>query len=97
VIAVRFLPAAREGLLAAVAYYEERQSGLGARLNAEVEHAIATIIGYPATGSPFTRNARRVLLNRFPYGVVYRASSDEIVGVAVPHRRRRPGYWRRRT
>jgi len=97
VIAVRFLPAAREELLAAVAYYEERQPGLGARLNAEVEHAVATMIAYPAIGSPITRNARRILLNRFPYSVVYRASSDEIVVIAVAHQRRRPGYWRRRT
>jgi hypothetical protein len=48
VIAVRFLPAAREELLAAVAYYEERQPGLGARLNTEVEHAVATMIAYSA-------------------------------------------------
>jgi len=30
------------------------------------------VIAYPAIGSPITRNARRILLNRFPYGVVYR-------------------------
>jgi len=97
VIAVRFLPAACEELVASIAYYEERQRGLGARLNAEVEPAIATIIAFPAIGAAVARNARRLLLNRFPYAVVYRASTDEILVVAVVHQRRRPGYWRKRT
>ncbi|MGH8701418.1 MAG: type II toxin-antitoxin system RelE/ParE family toxin, partial [Burkholderiales bacterium] len=64
---------------------------------AEVEHTVATMIAYPAIGSPITPTARRILLNRFPYSVVYRTSSDEIIVIAVAHQRRRPGYWRRRT
>jgi hypothetical protein len=42
------------------------------------------------------RHARRILLDRFPYSVIYRASADEILIIAVAHLRRRPGYWRHR-
>ena len=37
------------------------------------------------------------LLLRFPYRVYYRVRPDEIVIVAVGHRRQRPGFWRKRT
>jgi len=41
-------------------------------------------------------NTRRVVLNRFPYLVVFRETTSEIEVVAVAHGRRRPGYWRER-
>jgi len=37
---------------------------------------------------------RAVVLERFPFKVLYRVSSNVIVVVAVAHDRRRPGYWR---
>ena len=37
-----------------------------------------------------------VLLNRFPYSVVYRTDDQRIVIVAVAHAHRRPAYWRGR-
>lgn len=77
--AVRFLPAARDEFFAAIFYYEERQQGLGARLNAEVEHAVATIIEHPSIGATLSPNVRRILLNRFPYSVIYRATAAEIL------------------
>jgi hypothetical protein len=40
--------------------------------------------------------ARRVLVRRFPYFVIYREWSDRLEIVAVAHQSRRPGYWRSR-
>jgi len=37
-----------------------------------------------------------VLVQRFPYQVVYRLSAEEIVIVAIAHLKRRPFYWRKR-
>ena len=39
---------------------------------------------------------RRCLVNRFPYGVIYRHDGNTITVVAVPHLHQRPGYWKPR-
>ncbi|WP_437650338.1 hypothetical protein [Sorangium sp. So ce362] len=39
---------------------------------------------------------RRLLLQRFPYGVLYAVELKRVFVLAVTHRRRRPGYWRGR-
>lgn len=36
-----------------------------------------------------------MLVDRFPYAVLYRAEAEQILLVAVIHLHRRPGYWRR--
>ena len=38
-------------------------------------------------------NVRRVLVNRFPYGVLYEPGSTSLLVLAVMHLRREPGYW----
>lgn len=42
------------------------------------------------------RGARRAILRRFRYVIVFKAYADRIVVVAVHHGARRPGYWKRR-
>ena len=44
---LEFLPEASEEAAAAVAYYEERERGLGARLRAQIETASASILDHP--------------------------------------------------
>ncbi len=39
------------------------------------------------------REIRRVLLNRFPYIVVYEMLDGQPYVLAVAHAHRRPGYW----
>ncbi len=41
-------------------------------------------------------NIRRVLVHRFPYGVLYSNEGDPLHVLAVMHLRRQPGYWRER-
>lgn len=36
---------------------------------------------------------RRALLQRFPYGVIYRHQADTGYLVAIMHLKRKPGYW----
>ncbi|MEM9351473.1 MAG: type II toxin-antitoxin system RelE/ParE family toxin [Planctomycetota bacterium] len=50
----------------------------------------------PAVWTPYLRGTRCVLLRPFPYGLVFVERADTIVGVAVAHLHRRPGYWRGR-
>jgi plasmid stabilization system protein ParE len=93
---LRFLPHAREEFLAAVAYYESVSPGLGEDFIADVEAAVSRIRSFPRHGSPSAAGARRVLLGRFPFDVVYFEAGDEIVILAVAHQRRAPFYWRAR-
>ena len=80
----------------AVEYYEECRPGLGLEFAQEVYAAIARVVQFPEAWAPMSRNTRRCLVNRFPFGVIYRVKSGYTEVVAVADLRRRPGYWRHR-
>jgi len=80
----------------AVGYYEECQEGLGLEFAQEVYAAIVRVVQFPEAWSPMSKNTRRCLVNRFPFGVIYRVKSSYIEVVAIADLRRRPGYWRDR-
>jgi hypothetical protein len=46
--------------------------------------------------SPSGRNVRRAKIGRFPWNMIYVVRSDGTFVLAFAHKRRRPGYWRRR-
>jgi len=92
----RFIAAARLEFLAEVIYYSEAEAGLGARFNAAVEEASVRALAFPQSGSPSRFNTRRVLVNGFPFSLVYRPEPDGIVVFAVAHHARRPYYWQSR-
>jgi toxin ParE1/3/4 len=83
-------------LVSAATRYETHRSGLGLEFIAEVERATRALVSYPKIGHRFSRRLCRVLVRRFPYGLLYRIDADAIRIVAVAHARRRPGYWRHR-
>ena len=87
---------AREELVEAVAWYRERDPRAAAAFVAEIRTAIMRIRNMPWTWPEDVAGTRRVLLHRFPYKVVYRASEDRLVIVAFAHQKRHPDYWRRR-
>ena len=96
---VRFHPAASAEAEAAVRWYEERVPGLGDDFRVEVVRAVDRIADAPLRwpASPYDPRARRYLLLRFPYSIVYVVDPDGAVTVAaVAHAKRRPGYWQRR-
>jgi toxin ParE1/3/4 len=77
--------------------YELERPGLGARFEAELEEVLALATVAPLAGSPVGASGlRRMLLDDFPYDVVYRTTAAGLRVVAVAHQKRRPGYWRAR-
>ena len=96
---VRNIRAAREEFTAAVQWYEEQRPGLGAEFFDAVVATTDRIDAHPEIGTPTSADhqTRRVLVQRFPYQVVYRLLLDEIVIIAVAHLKRRPGYWKERS
>ena len=94
--AIIFLPPAQEEMIAAARYYQAQSMGLGAEFLAEAERTIAAITSHPKAAPKIRQDIRRRLLKRFPFGILYINTVDEIVVLAVMHLRRRPGYWQDR-
>lgn len=93
---VRFLDEARDELLLQISYYEERQKGLGERFRLAVQAATALALAHPKLGSPWKSRTRRVFAKGFPYSVIYRTESTELVIFAVAHFSQHPMFWRAR-
>jgi len=77
----------------AVEYYEECRPGLGIEFALEVYTTIERIVQYPEAWSPMSKNTRRCLVNRFPFGVIYHVKSDLVHIIAIADLRRRPDFW----
>ena len=77
---VRFLPEARQDALDTCAWYEDRQSGLGALFG----KSLAAPRSYPHVMGA----VRRVTLQRFPYAVYTagRSGPDNLESSRMPHR-----------
>ena len=91
---VLFLPAAEAEHLEQVAYYESKQTGLGARYLAEVNAALEYIAEAPHRFRVVRPPALRQLdLKLFPFAIYFRESDDVVFIAAVAPHRRRPGYW----
>jgi plasmid stabilization system protein ParE len=93
---VEFHPAASQELEAASSFYESRRTGLGEELADEVEDVCLLLSEYPAIGRKADDAHRSVPLRRFPFILFYRVRETVVQIVAVAHKRKRPGYWRRR-
>ena len=91
--AVRFLFPAEVEVVQAAAYYETQVEGLGDAFLDKVESAVRDVTRRPTAWPVLRSEIRKRLIHRFPYAVLYRVDSDEIVVVAVMHQRRRPDYW----
>ena len=93
----QLLPEAEEELEAAASRYESQQPGLGTALLAAIADTIERISELPFAARVVRGDLRRKTVRRFPYYILYRVKNEDILVVAIAHRRRRPGYWRRRT
>ncbi len=90
---VIFLEEAEQEFLEAALYYENQAKGLGERLMTDVYQAIEDIISFPENAQKLTKDVRRKLLKRYPFGVLYRIDKEDIVIVAVMNLKRKPFYW----
>jgi toxin ParE1/3/4 len=90
----QFHPAAASEHLNSIAFYESRLAGLGADYIAEFEAAMVRVCAMPKSfplDSP--PDIRRIVMQRFPFNVLYREAGNTVQVLAVAHYRRRPGYW----
>ena len=90
---VDFHAAALREVEDAQAWYEERSLLAGSAFLRELSVAVQRIRQAPNRYPSAEAGSRRILLERFPFAVYYRVTSDTLTIVAVAHQKRRPGYW----
>lgn len=94
--AVRFLAEAEYELSEAEEWYAKQNDSSASRFMDEIERGLTLIEERPLAWRLVGNGVRQFLLWRFPYGIIYRVTTDEVLVLAVPHLHRKPGYWRDR-
>jgi hypothetical protein len=89
-------PEADEELEAAVLWYEERQSGLGADFLDEFGRTLSRIVAEPERWRRIRGDNRKLKFHRFHYAIVYSVRADALYIKAVMNLHRRPFHWLRR-
>lgn len=98
---LRILDEAVQEAIEAAAWYERQRPGLGEEFSIAINAALDLLEEdiVPLTALPGRAGARgvqRLTLGRFPYDIVVRVLSAEILVIAIAHHSRRPGFWRSR-
>jgi plasmid stabilization system protein ParE len=86
-------PEAAKELEAAAFHYEKVRPKLGEEFLASFEQALHLIRERPGAWRRLRPSLYRVLLRRFPYGVVYQKAPGKLQILAVYHCAREPDYW----
>ena len=74
-----FHPLAKIELNESVDYYEKCQAGLGIGFAKDIYSVVCRIIQFPKAWPKLSKNTRKCLANRFPYGVIYQTLDNEIL------------------
>ena len=90
------LAEAESELLEAARWYEDQERGLGHAFLRAFRAATAPLRRNPFLYQIIEGEARRVLLRRFPYGIIYEVHGSDVVLLACFHSSRDPQEWQRR-
>lgn len=90
---VRFLPAAELEFIRELAYYSKARPGTAEKFGAAVEAAARMAKHYPQGGARSFSNTRTFRIQGFPFSMMYRATTEEILGVAIAPHSKKPNYW----
>jgi hypothetical protein len=93
---LEFHPEAELELIEAAFRYDLEVPGLGGRFGTEVQRVTGLLLEYPNIGREVGSGRRKFSLHRFPFTLIYATAPEVLHVLAVPHERRRPGYWRSR-
>lgn len=94
----RFHPAAEAEHLETIRFYDSCRRGLGADCLAEFDALMICVVERPTQFRLERRpDIRKAGLRRFPFELIFRAAAGQPpLLLAVSHKRRQPGWWRRR-
>jgi plasmid stabilization system protein ParE len=94
--ALRFTEAAIVEAESAAGWYGERNLQAREDFLQELRKAFELIEEAPERWPKHLHGTRRIVLDRFPFSVIYRVLPEAPQVLAVAHDKRRPGYWRHR-
>jgi plasmid stabilization system protein ParE len=89
-------PEAEWDLEDAFAWYELQDPGLGSEFVRAIDNCMSTIGRNPLAYRLIYQQARRALVRRFPYNVLYIVEEDTIFVIACFHSKRNPNDWQER-
>ena len=89
-------PEAEAEMAEAFDWYEEHVPGLGHEFLRAVEAVFNAIVRQPKQFAMVHRSARRALVRRFPYEVVFVDDDARVVVLSVFHAKRNPKRWQER-
>jgi plasmid stabilization system protein ParE len=84
---------AQQEFVDAIDFYRDLAPGLARDLVDEFDRAISQIVEFPSSGAPSRHGARKIVLQRFPFALIYRLKPETAEVIAFAHQARRPGYW----
>ncbi len=87
---------AGDEMLAAAAWYDKREPGLGTRFLAMCDQTFEQISKDPLRHPHVGKGFHRYLMPKFPFSVFYEIESDWLIIAGVMHGARHPAHWRRR-
>jgi plasmid stabilization system protein ParE len=90
---LKFHPAASREIKAAHAWYARQSIQAADGFYEELLPAFDRVHQWPRLYPPHLYGTQRVVLDRYPFSIVYRELLSEIQIVAVAHAKRHPGYW----
>jgi len=90
---ITFHRAASTEFIEASVWYETKRLGLALEFIAEIDRCVSLASENPFQFAVVRENIRRVIANRFPYSVYFRADKYHIIVLAVFHGSRDPAIW----
>ena len=91
-----FHPKAETEADAAFEYYWIKGPDAAFSFDEGLRKAYRILQAHPLICPPYLHGTRRILLDRFPYSVVFRERLHDIQIIAIAHAKLRPGYWAKR-
>lgn len=92
----QFHPEAWLELEAADEWYLSRSVNTSIAFLSDVDEGLERISDAPQRWPSYLHGTRRLVLQRFPFSIVYLNDPDLMTIIAVAHSRRKPGCWKHR-
>ena len=89
-------PSALAELKSAIGWYLEQNETAAHKFVAAVDRAIDLILASPQRWPIGELETRKLVLQRFPYAIIYKEKRSVVTILAVAHGHRQPGYWKDR-
>ena len=86
-------PEAEQEITEIYVWYEEQRKGLGNEFLLEIGTGLDFIQNDPYIYASIYKDIRRALLRRFPYGIFYFVTDNNISVFTVMHTKRNPSSW----